>query len=369
MIKADSYQKNLLDFIYEKELLKQDQINNNNNNYSNTYLSQSSINGEKFISTRLTSSPRSMNNVSNNDFVFSQKLDIIEILNSQIEFKYESTHLSVIIKKANLLNERVDCIVNAANNYLTLGGGLAGAIADRCGPRVQFECNQFLRINKFQCLNTSDVMHTHCFNLDYAKFIIHAVGPRWGDYTDKNACFIALKEAFLNALMYASEKLGVESIAMPLISSGVFGVPKPTCCHALFRALEEFVQHSKMTRFYKIKKIVLVNIDQETNNALVTFFKESFSKTEQQKNSISTSPDLSNLVIKSRSHENEEHRKEIVINAEKIDSINEKKCVECGDKAGGEAYKIKNCYYCEDCFENTNQSGSEFLNKDFLSKE
>jgi O-acetyl-ADP-ribose deacetylase (regulator of RNase III) len=110
----------------------------------------------------------------------------------------------------------VDAIVNPANSRLQLGAGVAGAIRQRGGPSIQAECD---RIG--QCPVGGAVI-TGGGDLP-ARHVIHAVGPRWED-SDPEEADRLLASAGREALARAAER-GLESVALPSISTGVFGFP------------------------------------------------------------------------------------------------------------------------------------------------
>ncbi len=111
----------------------------------------------------------------------------------------------------------VDAIVNAANQYLQLGSGVAGAIRTKGGPSIQQECDQIGR-----CLVGGAVI-TGGGNLK-ARYVIHAVGPHGGD-RDADEKLVGCTRA---SLALAS-KHELKSIAFPAISTGVFGYPIDKC--------------------------------------------------------------------------------------------------------------------------------------------
>lgn len=124
------------------------------------------------------------------------------------------------------------------------------------------------------------VMHTRAFNI-HAKYVIHAAGPRWSDYRDKNECFLLLANTFLNVLTHAQFYLeDVKSIGIPLISSGIFEVPRDLCAQALYKAIDEFSQRKDLT----VRSIKLVNIDSEATQALLKCFKNA--QAGQEKNTL-----------------------------------------------------------------------------------
>ncbi len=108
----------------------------------------------------------------------------------------------------------IDVIVNAANAYLTRGGGVAGAIHRAAGPRLEQECQDLAPIMPGQCVITE------AYNLPNKK-VIHCLGPVYGQ--DEPAPEL-LSSCYSNALRLADEN-HLQSIAFPAISTGVFGYP------------------------------------------------------------------------------------------------------------------------------------------------
>lgn len=125
-------------------------------------------------------------------------------------------------------------------------------------------------------------MFTKAYNI-YAKHIIHAVGPRWSDYENKDKCKKLLETTFRNVLNCAAMKLDdIESIGIPLISSGIFGVPRDACCLALYKAISDFCREQGDLKQAKsiIKRIKLVNIDNDTTNDIWKIFRKLYYKDE-----------------------------------------------------------------------------------------
>jgi len=154
----------------------------------------------------------------------------------------------VIIKQADITEEQVDAVVNAANPYLKHGGGVAGAIVRKGGKIIQEESN------KIGYVPVGEVAVTTAGKLK-AKYVIHAVGPRWGE-GDEEA---KLRRAVRNALSKATE-LKLKSIAMPAISTGIFGYPKEEGTRVILDEVVNFLKQETTT----VDEVRLVSIDKAT---------------------------------------------------------------------------------------------------------
>ena len=132
------------------------------------------------------------------------------------------------IEKIDITKIQVDCIVNAANSHLQQGSGVCGAIFRAAGAReLQLACN------KYGHCSTGSTVITPGFQLQ-AKYIVHAVGPRWQDGKHGEAGL--LYSAYQTAMKLAYDK-GCRSIAFPLISSGVYGYPEEQAWNVAIRAI------------------------------------------------------------------------------------------------------------------------------------
>jgi len=123
-----------------------------------------------------------------------------------------------------------DAIVNAANAQLILGGGVAGAIRRKGGSVIQQECN------KVGGTSVGGAVITTGGKLK-AKYVIHAVGPRWGEGDEDNK----LKNATLNSLKLADEHK-LKSISFPAISAGIFGFPIERCAEIMLRMTIDYLK-------------------------------------------------------------------------------------------------------------------------------
>ena len=126
----------------------------------------------------------------------------------------------------------VDAIVNAANTSLQMGGGVCGAIFGAAGAdRLQAACDSLSPIK------TSEAAITQGFNLP-AKYIIHAAGPvyRGGNQGEE----ALLRSCYINSLELAV-KHNCESVAFPLISSGIYGYPKADALRVATDTIRDFI--------------------------------------------------------------------------------------------------------------------------------
>ncbi len=108
----------------------------------------------------------------------------------------------------------VDAVVNAANTHLAHGGGLAGAIVRRGGQVIQEESNRLAPVPVGGAVTTS-AGALPC------RWVIHAVGPRWGEGEEQAKLCSAVRSSLDQA-----QQLGTVSLALPAISTGIFGYPK-----------------------------------------------------------------------------------------------------------------------------------------------
>lgn len=131
----------------------------------------------------------------------------------------------------------VDAIVNAANAGLQMGGGVCGAIFEAAGPReLQAACDRIGR-----CA-VGDAVVTQGYRLS-AKFVIHAVGPIWQGGGNREEEL--LKSCYTRSMTLAVEH-NLNSIAFPLISSGIYGYPKDEALRVAITAISEFLMKHEL---------------------------------------------------------------------------------------------------------------------------
>lgn len=139
---------------------------------------------------------------------------------------------SIEIKKISITKLDTDAIVNAANEGLLEGGGVCGAIFREAGSvELTKACNAI------GGCKTGNAVITPGFNLP-AKYVIHAVGPRWfdGKHNEPKLLYSAYKQSLLIA-----KENGLHSIGFPLISAGIFGYPLDGAWRKAIQACNDFI--------------------------------------------------------------------------------------------------------------------------------
>jgi O-acetyl-ADP-ribose deacetylase (regulator of RNase III) len=146
----------------------------------------------------------------------------------------------------------VDAIVNAANSSLMGGGGVDGAINRAGGSIILAECREIVA-RQGRC-ETGQAVITSGGKLP-AKFVIHTVGPIWRGGHNNEARL--LENAYLNSLKLAV-KSGIETIAFPNISTGVYGFPKEKAAEIAVKTVADFLQGNE-----QISQVFYVCFDKE----------------------------------------------------------------------------------------------------------
>lgn len=163
---------------------------------------------------------------------------------------------NMVVRRGNLVDQHVDCIVNAANGELQHGSGVARAIANAAGEEFEEACRVLIarqgKIRTGQACVTRAGGRLHC------KMVVHTVGPVWND-GDPQKCCDLLRSAVRSALSVASHH-GAESVAIPAISSGIYGFPKDLCAKIMISEVTSFLSSTS-----KLRQVVLTNIDDKTS--------------------------------------------------------------------------------------------------------
>lgn len=170
---------------------------------------------------------------------------------------------SFAICQGDLTAERVDAIVNAANERLRHGSGLAAAIVRQGGGAIQDESDAWIATHGR--VPTGGVALTSAGSLP-ARAVIHAVGPSW--HGGGQGELELLRHAVANALDLAAEQ-GFHSVALPAIGAGADGFPKDRCAALLLDAAEDW---SAAHPDASLREVRFTNLDQEMTELLVATY-------------------------------------------------------------------------------------------------
>jgi O-acetyl-ADP-ribose deacetylase len=162
---------------------------------------------------------------------------------------------AIVLRKADLTEAAVDAIVNAANNDLILGGGVAGAIRARGGPSIQAECDRLGPIP------VGEAAITGAGKLK-AHHVIHAASMRLGGRTSE----AALRDSTRNSLRRAAER-GLKSIAFPAIGTGIAGFPIERCAAVMLEEIRDHLRGAPAPgQFAPVERVEMVLFDEHGLN-------------------------------------------------------------------------------------------------------
>jgi O-acetyl-ADP-ribose deacetylase (regulator of RNase III) len=150
-----------------------------------------------------------------------------------MELKIDATILELM--QGDITGMEVDAIVNAANEHLAHGGGVAGAISRRGGPEIQRESDAWVR--QHGPVATGSAAITGGGRLP-ATYVIHAVGPVY-DGTPRSAELLA---SAVNSSLALADEHRLKSIALPAISTGIFGYPLAEAAQVMVSAATAYLE-------------------------------------------------------------------------------------------------------------------------------
>ncbi|MFT7809775.1 poly ADP-ribose polymerase 14-like isoform X1 [Arapaima gigas] len=182
----------------------------------------------------------------------------------------------IIVGKGNLCQVATDAVVNAANEYLRHTGGLAGALSFAAGPQLQHGSEEYIK--ESGPLRPGEATVTKAGRLP-CRIVIHAVGPRYRE-TDSGSAVQLLENAVKESLTAAVQN-NCSSIAIPAISSGIFGFPLDLCARTIAKAVREHCENHPGGSGV-LNKIYLVNHDDKTVQAMTRAVKNVFAGMQMQ---------------------------------------------------------------------------------------
>lgn len=162
--------------------------------------------------------------------------------------------LNIVVKLGDITKEKVDAIVNAANNELKGGGGVDGAIHAAAGPELDEACK------KIGWCETGDAVVTPAFGIKDVEYIIHTVGPKTDGHASHDQCS-QLQLAYLNSLKLANN-LRCKTVSFPSISTGIFKFPLTYATNVFKSAILHFQEENEY-----VEEVRMVCFDEETKEA------------------------------------------------------------------------------------------------------
>ncbi len=165
--------------------------------------------------------------------------------------------------QGDLTQEPVDAIVNAANERLLHGGGVAALIGRAGGRMIQEESLKWVKMH-------GPVSHekpaTTSAGTMPAQYVIHAVGPVWGSGDEDTK----LRAAVMGSLETA-DQLEITSISFPAISTGIFGFPKEQAAGVIYQAVHDYIDEHEETG---LKEVRICVYDQATIDAFTEVWEQ-----------------------------------------------------------------------------------------------
>jgi O-acetyl-ADP-ribose deacetylase (regulator of RNase III)/enoyl-[acyl-carrier-protein] reductase (NADH) len=195
----------------------------------------------------------------------------------EYETKFDYRGVNILVRKANLIHENSEAIVNPANCELDHAGGAARAISDAAGEEFDIECRNYIKENTE--LPTGKSMITSAGGELQCHKVIHTVGPV---YNTKSANNIKqenqLRDAF-NSVLEIMKEEDLKSVSCPAISTGIFSFPIMKCCMIMAKTLRNFIDSNPQSM--DGKQIVFCNFDEPTTKVFKQNLEMYFNEEEQ----------------------------------------------------------------------------------------
>lgn len=167
----------------------------------------------------------------------------------------------IVIIRGDLVEQRVDAIVNAANNELQLGAGVAGAIRRAGGPAIQDECDAHGPVS------VGEAAITGAGRL-HARHVIHAASMSLGTRTTKASLKSSMDHVFVLCRQHE-----VQTVAIPAVGTGIAGFPMDDCARVMAASLKR-----SLTEGWQPKEVRFVLLDDGAKTAFESAFWREFSK-------------------------------------------------------------------------------------------
>ncbi len=166
-------------------------------------------------------------------------------VDNRIVITMNNTTLELV--EGDITDLDVEAIVNAANENLVLGGGVAGTIKRRGGPSVQEECR------RIGSTGVGTAVITGAGKMKF-RHVIHAVGPKMGEGDEDRKLSAAVRSSLALA-----DRHGLKSVAIPAISTGNFGFPVERCARILLTEVHRYLQGGT-----KLQRVIVCLFDEAT---------------------------------------------------------------------------------------------------------
>ncbi|XP_073490650.1 protein mono-ADP-ribosyltransferase PARP9-like [Aquarana catesbeiana] len=200
----------------------------------------------------------------------------------------------VSVWKGNLTKQDADVVVNAANEDLDHAGGLARALVEAGGPIIERDSKEHIKTHGK--IKTGEYAITRPGNLP-CKCLLHVVGPIWFKET-ASKCDDELAECIKNVLRYVNQHKDIKSVAIPAVSSGIFGFPLQQCAEIIVGTIRSFCYTVTPSH---LKEIRLVNNNDPAIQAMKSACESTFGPSDDLSGATSGPPDQTRPMTRSMS--------------------------------------------------------------------